>query len=267
MRQSERADRHRQAAREIGDADSDGALRFQRPRSSARRTARPTTSRRSWTTSTSGSRTSSAARTFFRARGSTRRSPERSAPSRPSTSTTGCSSERTAQALEARAGGVRRGPARAGHPARGGARLPRGARPPARRRPLRRDASPPGRRRARRSRRGAGRPGGVDARLGPALRGARDLVEARAIADSCSRRLHRRRPSLPGDLAASASFARPWTTSTRRGEGDRPRAEGGRRRPQGAPPRAHRRRARPGALGGAGRAAARGLRRDRATAS
>ncbi len=100
---------------------------------------------------------------------------------------------------------------------------------------------------------------GVDRRFGPALRGARDLVEARAIAEQLSGQPSARADELSRDPSAVSRAPRGRSRRPRQGggEGDRPRAQGGRRRPQGAPPGAHGRRARPGALGGAGGATAR----------
>ena len=91
-----------------------------------------------------------------------------------------------------------------------------------------------------------------------ALRGARTLVEAREIA----RQIEAPRTVSLGargaaDAGAVPRAARRSGRSARRGgrAGDPARAEGGRRRPEGAPPRAHRRRAWAGAVDGGRRAA------------
>ncbi len=95
---------------------------------------------------------------------------------------------------------------------------------------------------------------GAPPELVPALRGARDLIEARELAQSIL---------APGDGqglgggAADARALRGAARERRRRPRARPRAEGRRRRPQVAPPRADRCRAGPGALGGDRRAPAR----------
>ena len=94
---------------------------------------------------------------------------------------------------------------------------------------------------------------GAEPRFGPALRGARDLVEARATAEQLAHRPEPGRLGLAGDAEPlpRAPRERPGRPRQGHGEGDRPRAQGRRRRPAGAPPRADRRRAGTGALGGA----------------
>ena len=154
-----------------------------------------------------------------------------------------------AQAREARAGRDRGVPAGSRHPRRGRAGVPRGARPAASRRPPRPRARCGGSR-SRRSRRSSDEElaarVGVPVSVAPVLRGARDLAEARAYAAlvlepaAGGRSTRRRRSTRFRELVEGGLGA----------EGDRSRAEGGRRRPQGPPPRAHRRRARAGARGG-----------------
>ena len=97
---------------------------------------------------------------------------------------------------------------------------------------------------------------GVPVSVAPVLRGARDLAEAREYAEQVLE-------PQPVDVDAPETLARfrELVESGLEREADRPRAEGGRRRPEGAPARADRARARAGARGGdrgaaAGRAAA-----------
>ena len=98
---------------------------------------------------------------------------------------------------------------------------------------------------------------GAPLELVPALRGARDLNEAREYAASILEEpragVGRRRPR-PSSASASCSSAANGSADR---EGARPRAEGRRRRPANAPARPYRPRSRPGALGGRGRPPAR----------
>ena len=93
-------------------------------------------------------------------------------------------------------------------------------------------------------RRGARRARRRRVELAPALRGARDLVEAREFARS----ILEPRAGLAAGRGAADARAVPRAARARerrarrgRGEGARPRAEGRRRRPSRAPARAHRR--------------------------
>ena len=93
---------------------------------------------------------------------------------------------------------------------------------------------------------------GVSPALVPAVRGARDLEEAREYA----RQILEPEPvQLPAE--ARPTLERFRELAGRRCPRDRTRAEGGGRRPPGTAAGAHRARARPGALDGAPRAAAR----------
>ena len=93
----------------------------------------------------------------------------------------------------------------------------------------------------------------------PALRGARDLLEAREIAPSLLTPPVAEPSEHPGDPGAlpRAAGAGSRRTGSGGGEGDPAGAQGSRRRPEGASAGAHRRRPRAGALGRAGRSAAR----------
>ena len=165
----------------------------------------------------------------------------RSAPSRPSTSTTGWCSGRTGRSSRSgRTASPTRGDLReAGHPGRGGARLPRGAGLPRhdvhldlpRIRRLAIDAIE-----ALSDEELAAR-AGAPPQLARALRGARDLVEARAMAAAI---LEPQPVTLPEEARPTLERFVELRASGLDGKDDRARAEGGRRRPEGAPARAHR---------------------------
>ena len=99
---------------------------------------------------------------------------------------------------------------------------------------------------------------GVAVEAAPLLRGAHDLVEARALAARCPRSAGDHPSQSPETLERFVELRVPAPRGARQGRGEdgRPGAEGGRREPAGAAGRADRPRTRARALGGAARAAA-----------
>ena len=194
------------------------------------RLAPRTSSPPSSTTSTSGSRTSSAGTTTGRTRRCTARLARAlgnaAARVRPPRADPRRGREEAVEAGRGRDGRVAAG---GGHSGRGRARVPRGARAAEARRPPRPAAHPAARDRGDRG--DAGRElaarVGVDPQYVPVMRGARDLIEAREYVRQLEHagvdRDRRRRDARSLQGAGRPAAARP-----------RPRAEGGRRQPQGA---------------------------------
>ena len=144
----------------------------------------------------------------------------------------------------------------AGIPAEAVRALPRRARPPEARCPLRPAAHPPARDRGDRGdeRRGAGRRGRRAGRGRPRTARRARPDEAREYARQV---LEPEPVSLGEEARPTLERFKELSSNGAGAEGRRPRAEGGRRRPARAPARAHRPRARPRALGDRRRAAPR----------
>ena len=227
VRQSERQDRYREAAEPLGGR-FDGITLLRQ--TAARRTTSPASS----TTSTTGSPTSSVATTIGRTRRSTVGCSRRSAPTPPEFVHHGLILGEDGKKLAKRAPGATVASLRdAGIPAEAVRTLPRGARGAEARRALRPPAHPPARRRGDRpmTTRSSPRRVGAPVEVVPALRGARDLNEAREYAAAILT------PPAPAQSTPGETLAR-FRELLERTNGDggcagaRARAQGGRRRPE-----------------------------------